>query len=222
MGFDMELTQTQNLAVDLLLLAFDRENHTIKLYTPKREVEPAVGVRALPGVLVKYGEHLSSAVKRTLDEKTPLKTLTYHLQELPARTNPERDERGHVVSIPILVLLPDYQNFNDDWSTFTPNMDLAFDHAEMVNLAYKVLKNNWDKHPLPLLLAGEKTTLEEAKDILVHFQPYYSKVLPSNLRQMTFVDKFLQETDESEKNEQKGRPKKLYRVKTEQINPLYT
>lgn len=218
----MELTQTQNLAVDLLLLAFDRENHTIKLYTPKREVEPAVGVRALPGVLVKYGEHLSSAVKRTLDEKTPLKTLTYHLQELPARTNPERDERGHVVSIPILVLLPDYQNFNDDWSTFTPNMNLAFDHAEMVNLAYKVLKNNWDKHPLPLLLAGEKTTLEEAKDILVHFQPYYSKVLPSNLRQMTFVDKFLQETDESEKNEQKGRPKKLYRVKTEQINPLYT
>ena len=218
----MELTQTQNLAVDLLLLAFDRENHTIKLYTPKREVEPAVGVRALPGVLVKYGEHLSSAVKRTLDEKTPLKTLTYHLQELPARTNPERDERGHVVSIPILVLLPDYQNFNDDWSTFTPNMNLAFDHAEMVNLAYKVLKNNWDKHPLPLLLAGKKTTLEEAKDILVHFQPYYSKVLPSNLRQMTFVDKFLQETDESEKNEQKGRPKKLYRVKTEQINPLYT
>lgn len=218
----MELTQTQNLAVDLLLLAFDRENHTIKLYTPKRDVEPAVGVRALPGVLVKYGEHLSSAVKRTLDEKTPLKTLTYHLQELPARTNPERDERGHVVSIPILVLLPDYQNFNDDWSTFTPNMNLAFDHAEMVNLAYKVLKNNWDKHPLPLLLAGEKTTLEEAKDILVHFQPYYSKVLPSNLRQMTFVDKFLQETDESEKNEQKGRPKKLYRVKTEQINPLYT
>lgn len=218
----MELTQTQNLAVDLLLLAFDRENHTIKLYTPKREVEPAVGVRALPGVLVKYGENLSSAVKRTLDEKTPLKTLTYHLQELPARTNPERDERGHVVSIPILVLLPDYQNFNDDWSTFTPNMNLAFDHAEMVNLAYKVLKNNWDKHPLPLLLAGEKTTLEEAKDILVHFQPYYSKVLPSNLRQMTFVDKFLQETDESEKNEQKGRPKKLYRVKTEQINPLYT
>lgn len=222
MGFDMELTQTQNLAVDLLLLAFDHENHTIKLYTPKREVEPAVGVRALPGVLVKYGEHLSSAVKRTLDEKTPLKTLTYHLQELPARTNPERDERGHVVSIPILVLLPDYQNFNDDWSTFTPNMDLAFDHAEMVNLAYKVLKNNWDKHPLPLLLAGEKTTLEEAKDILVHFQPYYSKVLPSNLRQMTFVDKFLQETDESEKSDQKGRPKKLYRVKTEQIHSLYT
>lgn len=222
MGFDMELTQTQNLAVDLLLLAFDQENHTIKLYTPKREVEPAVGVRALPGVLVKYGEHLSSAVKRTLDEKTPLKTLTYHLQELPARTNPERDERGHVVSIPILVLLPDYQNFNDDWSTFTPNMDLAFDHAEMVNLAYKVLKNNWDKHPLPLLLAGEKTTLEEAKDILVHFQPYYSKVLPSNLRQMTFVDKFLQETDESEKSDQKGRPKKLYRVKTEQIHSLYT
>ena len=39
---------------------------------------------------------------------------------------------------------------------------------------------------------------------------------------MTFVNKFLQETDESEKSDQKGRPKKLYRVNTEQIHPLYT
>lgn len=217
----MKLTPTQNLAVDLLILAYDRETHTVKLYTPKREVEPAKGQPALPGVLLQEGEHISSAVKRTLDDKTNLDSLTYTLQELPARTNPFRDERGHVVSIPTLVLLHNQSTFNDDWVDFKPELTLPFDHADMVNLAYHILSNNWDKHPLPLFLAGDKITLEETRDILAHFQPYYEKVIPSNLRQMTFVQKFLTETDEFVKTKTQGRPPRYYAIKHDDIKPLY-
>ena len=217
----MKLRPTQNLAVDLLIIAYDRENRTIKLYTPKREVEPAKGEPALPGVLVQEGEHVSSAVKRTLDDKTNLDNLTYALQELPARTNPFRDERGHVVSIPTLVLLSNQSTFDDNWVPFVPNLELPFDHTEMVNLAYRILANNWDKHPLPLFLAGSRITLEETRDILAHFQPYYEKVLPSNLRQMTFVQKFLTETDEFAKTKTQGRPPRYYAIKQDAIKPLY-
>lgn len=217
----MKLTPTQNLAVDLLIIAHDRENRTIKLYTPKREVEPAKGQPALPGVLVQEGEHISSAVKRTLDDKTNLDSLTYTLQELPARTNPFRDERGHVVSIPTLVLLHNQLTFNDDWVDFKPGLTLPFDHADMVNLAYHILANNWDKHPLPLFLAGSRITLEETRDILAHFQPYYEKVLASNLRQMSFVQKFLMETDEFVKTKTQGRPPRYYAIKRDDIKPLY-
>ena len=217
----MKLTPTQNLAVDLLILAYDRENHTIKLYTPKREVEPAKGQPALPGVLLQEGEHISSAVKRTLDDKTSIDNLTYTLQELPARTNPFRDERGHVVSIPTLVLLSNQSIFNDDWVDFKQGLTLPFDHADMVNLAYHILANNWDKHPLPLFLAGDRITLEETRDILAHFQPYYEKVIPSNLRQMTFVQKFLTETDEFVKTKTQGRPPRYYAIKHDDIKPLY-
>ena len=199
----------------------DRENHTVKLYTPKREVEPAKGQPALPGVLVQEGEHISSAVKRTLDDKTNLDSLTYTLQELPARTNPFRDERGHVVSIPTLVLLHNQLTFNDDWVDFKPGLTLPFDHADMVNLAYHILANNWDKHPLPLFLAGSRITLEETRDILAHFQPYYEKVLASNLRQMSFVQKFLMETDEFVKTKTQGRPPRYYAIKRDDIKPLY-
>ena len=217
----MKLTPTQNLAVDLLIIAYDRENHTVKLYTPKREVDPAKGEPALPGVLLQEGEHISSAVKRTLDEKTHLDSLTYTLQELPARTNPFRDERGHVVSIPTLVLLSNQSTFNDDWVDFKLGLTLPFDHTDMVNLAYHILANNWDKHPLPLFLAGSRITLEETRDILAHFQPYYEKVLASNLRQMSFVQKFLMETDEFVKTKTQGRPPRYYAIKRDDIKPLY-
>ena len=217
----MRLTPTQNVAVDLIIIAYDRNDHMVKLYTPKREVEPAKGQPALPGVLLQEGEHISSAVQRTIKDKTQLDELTYNLQELPARTNPYRDERGHVVSIPTLVLMHGQNNFDEDWVPFVPDIILPFDHTEMVNLAYNILASNWDKYPLPLLLAGDKITLEEMKDILSHFLPYYEKVIPSNLRQMMFAQKFLTETDEFVKTNNQGRPPRYYAIKRDEIKPLY-
>ena len=192
----MQLNPTQNVAVDLLILAFDRTKNNIKIFTPIREDSKK---KALPGILLKHNETIPEAVQRTLETKTNLSDLNYRLQELPAQTNPNRDPRGHVISIPIVVLITEAvvfsAVFSDGWSTFELDLKLDFDHTEMVNKAFNILSNNWDKHPLPLLLAGERITLEEGRDMLAHFQPYYTKTLPSNLRQMSFVQNFLQETD---------------------------
>ena len=214
----MQLNPTQNLAVDLLILAFDRENNTVKIFTPTREDS---NKKALPGVLLKPNESISDAVQRTLETKTEFSNLNYRLQELPAQTNPSRDPRGHVVSVPILVLLMEPTIVDSNWSNFEPDLELDFDHTEMVNIAFSILANNWDKHPLPLLLADENITLEETRDLLAHFQPYYSKTLPSNLRQMAFVQTFLQETDSFMASNKKGRPPRCYKVLTEKIKPLY-
>lgn len=229
----MQLTPTQNLAVDLLILAFDRydrpNNHTmtftpkVKIFTPVREDSKK---KALPGVLLKHNESIPDAVQRTLDTKTSLAHLKYQLQELPAQTNPNRDPRGHVVSVPILVFImkPNLIATNDwsnNWSNFEPDLELDFDHTSMVNVAFNILAQNWDKHPLPLLLAGENVTLEETRDLLAHFQPYYAKTLPSNLRQMTFVQNFLKETDTFMISPKKGRPPRCYKVLAEKIKPLY-
>ena len=214
----MQLNPTQNLAVDLLILSFDRENNSVKIFTPTREDS---NKKALPGVLLKTNESISEAVKRTIDTKTILSDLKYRLQELPAQTNPNRDPRGHVVSVPILVFIMEPININEDWSNFEPDLELDFDHTHMVNIAFNILAQNWDKHPLPLLLAGENITLEETRDLLAHFQPYYAKTLPSNLRQMTFVQNFLKETDSYMTSNKKGRPPRAYKVLDDKIKPLY-
>lgn len=214
----MQLTPTQNLAIDLLILAFDRSDNSVKIFTPTREDS---NKKALPGVLLKTNESISEAVKRTIDTKTILSDLKYRLQELPAQTNPNRDPRGHVVSIPILIFLMEPFALSENWSNFEPDLELDFDHTRMVNIAFNILAQNWDKHPLPLLLTGNTTTLEETRDLLAHFQPYYTKTLPSNLRQMSFVQNFLKETNSFMATTKKGRPPRAYKVLDDKIKPLY-
>ena len=214
----MQLNPTQNLAVDLLILAFDRENNSVKIFTPSRKDS---NKKALPGVLLKPNESISDAVQRTLETKTEFSNLNYRLQELPAQTNPSRDPRGHVISVPILVFLTEPVTLTNDWSIFKPDLELDFDHTEMVNKAFSILAQNWDKHPLPLLLTGNNTTLEETRDLLAHFQPYYVKTLPSNLRQMAFVQTFMKETDSFMASTKKGRPPRCYKVLADKIQSLY-
>lgn len=214
----MQLNPTQNLAVDLLILTFDRSDNIVKIFTPTREDSKK---KALPGVLLRPNESISDAVKRTIDTKTILSGLKYRLQELPAQTNPNRDPRGHVVSVPILIFLMEPFALSENWSIFEPDLELDFDHTRMVNIAFNILAQNWDKHPLPLLLLGENTTLEETRDLLAHFQPYYIKTLPSNLRQMAFVQQFLKETESFMASNKKGRPPRAYKVLDDKIKPLY-
>lgn len=215
----MQLTPTQNVAVDLLILALDQTHNTVKLFTPTREDSKK---KALPGVLLTPNESISHAVQRTLDTKTNLSQLSYHLQELPAQTDPDRDPRGHVISVPILVFLTEHVSLSNDWSTFEPGLDLDFDHTNMVNKAFNILAQNWECYPLPLLLAGRSITLEETRDLLAHFQPQYAKTLPSNLRHMTFVQSFLKETNTLRATTKKGRPPKCYTVLADDIKPLYS
>lgn len=214
----MQLNPTQNLAVDLLILAFDRKNNSVKIFTPTREDS---NKKALPGVLLKTNESISDAVQRTLETKTEFSNLNYRLQELPAQTNPSRDPRGHVISVPILVFLTEPVTLTNNWSNFEPDLELDFDHTEMVNKAFSILAQNWDKHPLPLLLTGNSTTLEETRDLLAHFQPYYVKTLPSNLRQMAFVQTFMKETNSFIASTKKGRPPRCYKILADKIKPLY-
>lgn len=215
----MQLTPTQNVAVDLLILTFDRTHNTVKIFTPTREDSKK---KALPGVLLTPNESISHAVQRTLDTKTNLSQLSYRLQELPTQTDPDRDPRGHVISVPILVFLTEYVNLSNDWSKFQPGLDLDFDHTTMVNKAFNILAQNWDNYPLPLLLAGKSITLEETRDLLAHFQPQYTKTLPSNLRQMAFVQNFLEETNAFMPSNKKGRPPRRYDILADKIKPLYT
>lgn len=84
-----QLTPTQNVAVDLIILGYDFELNSVRVYVPRRKNEYLNGERALPGVLLKHGEFLSAGVQRALRTKTQLDIAesSYTLQELPAQAD---------------------------------------------------------------------------------------------------------------------------------------
>jgi 8-oxo-dGTP diphosphatase len=63
----------------------------------KRKNQPFQGQYALPGGFVEYGETVETAVIREFQEETGLQTRVIHL--LGVYSSPDRDPRGHTVSV---------------------------------------------------------------------------------------------------------------------------
>lgn len=116
----------------------------IIIYTPdgivlvRRGREPYKGRWALPGGFVHYGERVEDAAVREAEEETGLRV---RLQKLVGvYSDPERDPRGHVISICFLAekiggkLMASDDAVEARVFKRIPWRELAFDHA-------KILKN---------------------------------------------------------------------------------
>lgn len=103
----------------------------------KRKNPPYKECWAFPGGFVEYGETTENAVLREIYEETNLRTKIKHL--LGVYSDPDRDPRGHTVSV-VYVLEPiggtlkgsddakEAKLFNIEE---VKNLDLAFDHKKI-------------------------------------------------------------------------------------------
>ena len=102
----------------------------------KRKSQPFQGQYALPGGFVEYGETVETAVVREFQEETGLQTRVKHL--LGVYSSPDRDPRGHTVSVVFeLEVTGGKLTGGDDASEacqfdLTKLPKLAFDHDAMV------------------------------------------------------------------------------------------
>ena len=124
------------LAVDILVAKDD------KILLIKRKYEPFKGKYALPGGFVEYGETTEATAARELLEETGL--IAKNIRLVGVYSRPERDPRGHVISVAYLVSVhfTDTKAGDDavsaafvkDWQ----NLRLAFDHNEILSDALKI------------------------------------------------------------------------------------
>ena len=90
--FDISKIKCPKIAVDAII-QIEGTNNVVLI---KRKFPP-LGL-ALPGGFVDYGESLEKAVVREVLEET---NLWFEINEqLSARSDPNRDPRGHIISIP--------------------------------------------------------------------------------------------------------------------------
>ncbi len=190
------------LTVDCVVFGIDDED--LKVMLIQRGQEPFEGKWALPGGFVRVEETLESAARRELEEETGLSKV--YLEQLYTFGAVDRDPRERVVSVAYyaLVKLGDHrvQAATDArdaaWFGVHDTPSLAFDHAEILQMALERLRTKLRYQPIGFELLPKKFTLSQ-------LQRLYEIVLERGLDKRNFRKRVLGmdlliETDEVEQD----------------------
>ncbi len=123
----------KNPAVAADCVVFDAHDRLLLI---RRRHPPFEGQFALPGGFVEYGEETEAAASRELHEETGLRARALRL--VGVYSKPDRDPRGHTISVAYLVDVGTQSptagddaasaEFRADWR----ELKLAFDHNRIV------------------------------------------------------------------------------------------
>lgn len=136
----MGIPKTPLLTTDCVIC--DNEMRVLLI---RRKNEPFKGAYALPGGFVDIGETTEEACRREALEETGI--TVGDLRLVGVYSDPSRDPRGHTVSIAYLARVPEGSNpkagsdaEEAEWVKDWHGLELAFDHAEIIADAEKLMK----------------------------------------------------------------------------------
>jgi len=190
------------LTVDCVVFGLDEDE--LKVALIQRAQKPFQGKWALPGGFVKMDETLDEAARRELEEETGLSKI--FLEQLFTFSAVDRDPRERVVSVAYyaLVNLADHQvNAASDaqdaaWFGVHDVPSLAFDHAEILEMALERLRGKLSYQPIGFELLPKKFTLRQLQHL---YELVLERALDKrNFRKKVLATGLLIETDEMEKD----------------------
>lgn len=176
------------LTVDCVVFGFDEGE--LKVLLIERGLAPFKGKWALPGGFVRVEETVDEAARRELSEETGLANV--FLEQLYTFGAVKRDPRERVVSVAYyaLVKLAEHPAMGATdasdaaWFPVTRPPALAFDHAEILQIALARLSGKVRYEPIGFELLPAKFTLSQ-------LQHLYEAVLRTELDKRNFRKKIL-------------------------------
>jgi 8-oxo-dGTP diphosphatase len=197
-----------NLAVDAILLSVYRGRLCVVLHAD-RELR-----WSLPGTFVREGETLITALNRGLAEKLELAPIQ-NFRQLHVFDAPDRDPRGWVFSVAHYALVRE-----DVLDVLRPkqvipletarDIDLRFDHNEMLAMAVTRLREEYAERPDPWDVLG-RFTLSELRKL-------HETIDPSTLLRDTFrrvmEPQLIEDPDARPESPTVGRPSRIWRIPT--------
>ena len=201
------------LTTDIILFTLRDDQLAILLI--RRRAQPFQGSWALPGGFVDPDECLEDCALRELAEETGITGV--YLEQLYTFGKPNRDPRERIISVAYYALAP-YEVLapvaGSDaaelaWFALDDLPSLAFDHAEIIQLAQQRLRAKLDYSTVAFGLMGDTFTLGELQKV---YEIIRGEVLDKrNFRKHILSLGVLAETGEDRCNG-KHRPAKLYRL----------
>ena len=140
----------QDISVTADSVIFSRKGDEEKVLLVKRGTDPYEGKWALPGGFLKEDERIEDGAKRELEEETGLKV--HKLHQLRVFDALDRDPRGRTISVPFYGEIDSEEKVKgaDDaakaeWFDLNEIPELAFDHAQILELAVWKYKSKRDR-----------------------------------------------------------------------------
>lgn len=188
----------------------------LQLLLIKRAADPFRDVWALPGGFLGIDETLEICALRELEEETGIGGL--YLEQLHTFGKPDRDPRERVISVAYYALVSAHRlspkAASDakavDWYPIKSLPPLAFDHAEIIRLAYQRLVSKLDDTTIAFQFLDSDFSLSELQSV---FEVILDERLDKrNFRKRILAMDLLEETGRSSRNGN-HRPAKTYRPK---------
>lgn len=216
--------------VDSVVFGFDEGD--LKVLLIKRAKEPFLEKWGLPGYFVKEGEGLDAAADRVLEVLTGLKNV--YLEQVHSFGRIDRHPEGRIITVAYfsLIKIKDYKlqsssNFlakRAEWHSLKDLGELAFDHNEIVNASFKMLKRRVRNQPIGFELLPPKFTLTQLQHLyeailLSDAPPENNKLDKRNFRKKILSMNILVDLNEMQAGVA-HRPAKLYRFDKEKYREL--
>jgi len=158
-------------AVSTDVVLFTLREDRLQLLLIKRRGEPFADCWALPGGFLEIGEDLETCAARELAEETGLSDI--YLEQLYTFGRPDRDPRERVISVTYYALLPSDKlkpraasdAAATGWFPIDELPPLAFDHADIIELAHRRLVAKLDYSTIAFQFLPPAFTLSEVQKV---------------------------------------------------------
>lgn len=223
-NFALKQHKMQNIkiAVDAVVFGYF-ENEELHILLIKRNIEPYIESWALPGGLVHDNETLDEAVIRELKEESGVSTT--FTEQLYTFGDINRDPRNRAISVAYLAFVNPKEHQlkattdakDAQWFSINNIPNIAFDHAAIIDVAIKRLRNKIQYQPIGFNLLNEEFAFSDLEGL-------YQCILGRDIDRRNFRKKIMSyelliETKKLKK-QGSGRPAKLFQFNKEKYKNL--
>ena len=214
----------QNIKVAVDAVVFGYKDNELKVVLIQQKFGTNQNFWALPGGLVNENETLLDAVKRELKEETNL-TVNYLEQLYTFGDDIKRDSRNRVISVAYFALIDptgleikaDTDAENVHWFSIKQIPNLAFDHNQIIGLAFARLNSKLSYQPIGFDLLPKYFLFSELENL-------YCSILEKEIDRRNFRKKILSfgiiEETSKLSHQKSGRPAKLFVFNQEKYTQL--